>query len=91
MTCDITEITLDGSNSNGTDISYEWLNESNQPVGNQMIIQVDETGEYTLIVTENTNSCTATSLVTVTPDDNLPTPIAIPDGILTCANNSVLI
>ncbi len=91
LTCDVTSISLDGSNSSGIDLSYEWFNESNQPVGNQMLIQVSETGEYTLVVTENSNGCTASSLVTVTPDDNLPTPVAIPDGILTCGNTSVII
>ncbi len=91
LTCDVTQISLDGSNSNGVDLSYEWFDENNQSVGNQMIIQVAETGDYTLIVTENTNGCTATSQVTVTPDDNLPTPVAIPDGILTCGNTSVII
>ena len=91
LTCDITEITLDGSNSNGTDLSYEWLNESNQAVGNQSVVQVSETGQYTLVVTEIANGCTSTSQVTVTPDDNLPTPVALPDGILTCGNTSVQI
>ncbi len=89
LTCDITQVTLDGSNSSGVDISYEWFNGAGQPVGDQMLFQASQTGTYTLVVTENSNGCTAASQVTVTPDENLPTPVAISDGILTCGNIAV--
>lgn len=90
LNCNIAEITLDGSNSTGNNLTYEWMDENGIVIGDQPVIQVSQVGDYTLLVTNNTNGCTAVSSVTVTTDANLPTAITSNDGILTCINNSVL-
>lgn len=89
LTCDVTEIMLDGSNSSGTDLSYEWQNEAGVIIGNEATLEVSETGNFTLLVTNMTNGCTAESMTTVSPDANLPTAIAVTSGILNCINNEV--
>lgn len=91
LTCDITEITLDGSNSTGANLAYEWLNESGVVVSTNVSFPASETGDYTLIVTNTANGCSASSMATITPDANLPDAQALTDGILTCANGSVML
>ncbi len=89
LTCDVSEVTLDGSNSTGNNLSYEWQNESGVVISNMVSTQVAETGTFTLIVTNDQNGCTASSIATVIPDANLPMAIANPDGILTCVISQV--
>ena len=89
LTCDDSEATLDGSNSSGNNLSYEWLDENNQFVDDQAITQVTQPGTYILIVTNGNNSCTAMSSVSVIPDANIPNAvIEIPEE-LNCENNEV--
>ncbi len=89
LTCDITSITLDGSNSTGTSLSYEWQNELGVFLDDTSSIEVSETGMFTLIVSNTENGCTAIATTNVSPDANLPSPIANVDGLLTCANEMV--
>ena len=63
LTCDITEVTLTGSTSS-TGVTFEW----NGPDGYLSFSAEDvarEPGEYTLIVTNDDNGCTATKTTTV--------------------------
>lgn len=91
LTCDITEVTLDGSGSTGQNLSYQWLNEGGIPIDIATQIQVSQTGIYTLMVTNDANGCTSSANVEVIPDENLPTAIATETGILTCDVSQVLI
>jgi large repetitive protein len=89
LTCDITTVTLDGNNSTGSNLAFEWQNAAGDILDNTSSIQVAETGVYTLIVTNTESGCTSEATTTVTPDANLPTPVAAPDGILNCIIGTV--
>ena len=69
LPCSANSITLDGSgSSSGPDIEYLWTTDMNGNIesgGNLNMAVVTETGDYTLLVTDTTNGCTATSTVNV--------------------------
>ena len=90
ITCDISNVALDGSSSStGNDFSYEWFNSNNVLVGSDATIDVETSGDYTLIVTDERNGCTASSLVSVRPDENIPVVEVANDGILSCMQDEV--
>ena len=91
LTCDVSTITLDGSSSSGSNLAFEWLNDVGVVVSNQPIFDASETGDYTLVVTNTANGCSSQSMASITPDANLPTALATPDGILTCINSDVIL
>ena len=90
ITCDVADVQLDGSNSSsGNDFSYEWFNSNNVLLGNNQMLTVETPDEYILIVTDNTNGCSNTSTVIVTPDENIPVVEIDNDGILSCLQSQV--
>ena len=89
LTCDETEATLDASNSTGTNLSFQWLDQNNQIVDSLSVIQVDQTGTFTLIVTNGDNGCTDSASVEVIPDSNLPTAIVEFSEQLNCQNTAI--
>ncbi len=85
LTCVDPEVTLDGSgSSSGANIAYEWTNAGGVVVGNDVLVDVTQTGTYDLVVTNTDNGCTAASSVTVTPDADLPVADAGSGATLTC-------
>jgi large repetitive protein len=85
LTCDIETVILDGGNSStGSIFEYEWFNASGVSVGNEITVEVGEAGEFTLVVTNTDNGCTASSSALVIPDENLPTADAGVGSLLTC-------
>ncbi|MCB0643217.1 MAG: gliding motility-associated C-terminal domain-containing protein, partial [Phaeodactylibacter sp.] len=91
LTCTEPTATLDGSNSAGSALSYEWLDASNQLVSSDPLVQVTQPGAYTLLVTDGENGCMASSVVTVSSNATPPTAsIALPE-ILTCQNTPVFL
>jgi gliding motility-associated-like protein len=85
LTCDVTLVSLDGTaSSSGNNISYEWTNADGGVVGTTTVIQVDQTGTYTLLVTNTENGCTALGTTTVEPDTELPMADAGSGAILDC-------
>ncbi len=94
ITCTAPQITLDGTNSTITPGSnFNWSTQSGNIIGgtNGTTIQVDDAGEYTLIIQDPASGCADTLAVTVTLDQMVPTTDAQPDGILNCLNNSVIL
>ncbi|MFK7776398.1 MAG: gliding motility-associated C-terminal domain-containing protein [Saprospiraceae bacterium] len=89
LTCDINELTLDGSNSTGNNLTYQWLNATQILIGEQSTVEVSQAGIYDLIVTNSASGCSTQSNVEVIPDDNLPIAIISSNGTLTCENNQV--
>ena len=90
LTCDILEVTLNGSNSStGANFSYEWQNSNGDSLGNDILLNVSDPDTYTLIVTDNSNGCSQTSTVTI--DQNITPPIADAGtgGILSCTDPSI--
>jgi gliding motility-associated-like protein len=85
ITCTTGTVQLDGSNSSsGPDISYEWLDEDGQQVGTTALVSLSEVGDFTLIVTDLSNSCSTTDTATVIPDSDTPVAEANSSDILSC-------
>jgi gliding motility-associated-like protein len=73
--CNNNTVTLDGSNSSsGADITYQWIAPNGTNLGTQIQQNANIVGLYTLVVTNTTLICSATSTVIVT--SNLDTPFA---------------
>ncbi len=89
LTCEQTNILLDGSNSSGENLSFEWFDENNTLIAQLSTVEIGASGTYTLIVTDGVNGCTAESSVEIAQDNNLPQAVALADDILTCANLEV--
>lgn len=90
LDCQTLDVTLDGSLSDtGSVIVYQWngngINAGNQ---NQQNPTVNLPGDYTLLVTNTENGCTAQDMVTVDQDIAAPTASAGTDFTLTCLQNS---
>jgi gliding motility-associated-like protein len=81
-------VTLDGSASSGTGITYLWTGPSVLTGSTAAVATANSPGTYTLTVT-GTNFCTATSQVQVLPDNNYPTADAGTPQEVTCATTTV--
>ena len=87
LNCNITEVTLDGSNSEaGSSIIYEWSTTDGNIVSGENTINpiIDTSGTYLLLVTNTANNCTTTSQVMVSENVEPPIANAGIDGLLTC-------
>lgn len=89
INCAVSEAIIGGASSSGSDFSAFWSGPGISPI-NQQIFQpvVSEAGQYVLVVTNQTNGCTATDAVQVAVDLQRPTLDAGADTVLTCANAS---
>ncbi|HRI58271.1 MAG TPA: choice-of-anchor L domain-containing protein, partial [Saprospiraceae bacterium] len=89
LNCTTPAVQLNGAGSStGPNFSYDWTSSTGGGIGaggTTLTPTVTAAGTYTLVVTNNTNGCTSTASATVTTNANLPTAIATPSGILTCA------
>ena len=87
LTCTISSVTLSGS-SPTSGVAYSWTG----PGGFTSTSQnpsVNDTGTYSLLVTNPVNACTSLATVTVTRDTIAPEAIATVSGALTCTNSQV--
>jgi len=90
LTCDILEVTLNGSNSStGANFSYEWQNSNGDSLGNNVLLNISDPDTYTLIVTNNSNGCSQTSTVIIDQNITPPTADAGTGGILSCTATSI--
>lgn len=74
LTCTMNTVALDGSgSSSGPNFNYQWSTLDGTISGNTntAVSAAASVGTYTLLVTNSTNGCTATSSVTVTADVNI--------------------
>ena len=89
LNCYSPTVTLGSTNSSvGANFTYNWIDENNQTAGNEINLQVAETGVYTLIVTDTTNFCVEMDEVTVAQNFTTPVVDAGEDKVLNCENNS---
>lgn len=87
LNCTVTSVSLNGTSSSaGPQFSYLWTTANGNIMSGAttMTPVVNQSGVYTLTVTNNNNGCTSTDEVTVTEDFNPPTADAGPDMELTC-------
>ncbi|MCF8237401.1 MAG: choice-of-anchor L domain-containing protein [Saprospiraceae bacterium] len=92
ITCTTPQITLDGMGSTITPGSnFTWTTASGNIVGgtNGTSIQVDDAGDYTLVIKDPTSGCADTTTVNVALDKMVPTAAALPNGILNCLTSTV--
>lgn len=94
LTCLVMQITLDGTgSSSGNDFSYNWTTNDGGTILNPSTLNptVADPGTYLLIVTDDVNNCSDTSMVVVS-ESELPPPIdAGPDFTLTCALSATVL
>ncbi|MEO6037747.1 MAG: hypothetical protein ABIQ93_04980, partial [Saprospiraceae bacterium] len=87
LTCTTTQIDLSAvGSSTGSNFSYQWGTVAGQILSGQGTLQiaVGLPGQYTLIVTNTTNSCTATFAVTAPADIAVPAAVAGTNQTLNC-------
>jgi gliding motility-associated-like protein len=87
LSCTKTNATLTGS-STTTAVVYLWSGPGIVSGANTVSATVNQTGTYTLQVTDPSNGCTASDFVNVNPNVNAPNVNAGPDQTLTCAITS---
>lgn len=88
LTCGITTVNLSGSSST-PNTSYSWAGAGVVSGGNTLTPSVNIAGSYTLTVADNSNGCTATDIVDVIPDANLPNVNPGNPQTINCTNASV--
>ena len=89
ITCIDGNVTLEGGNSSGEgNLTYTWMN-GNTTIGSGENIQVNQSGNYTLVITDDANGCTAETSVQVDENLELPIPIAQVSGMITCTVTEV--
>jgi len=90
---DFKDLSGEGS-SIGNNISYEWIVATQGNFSgdaNAIETQVDQPGEYTLIVTNTENGCTAEASLSITPDEDLPVVALEEPEVITCGRAMVMI
>ncbi len=92
LTCQTSQVTLDAEgSSNGTNFTYQWLDENGDLISNAPSIEVDNSGGYSLIVSDTDNGCTATADLIINEDLASPSFEINPAEALSCDNTSVLL
>ncbi|MCC7245538.1 MAG: gliding motility-associated C-terminal domain-containing protein [Saprospiraceae bacterium] len=90
ITCDHPVINIFGNGSStGAQIGYAWSGPMITSGITTISPTVNAEGDYHLVVTNNTNGCTATTFTTVRADTITPTGILAPPDVLTCLKEEV--
>ena len=87
LTCTVQSLSLNGAGtSSGLNFSYQWSTINGNVVSGTTTLSptVNQTGTYTLLVTNITNGCTSTDQVVVDQDDSVPQAVIAQPGKLTC-------
>lgn len=92
LTCAVQDITLSSAgSSSGPTFEYQWGTVTGQIVsgGNSPTASVNKPGQYTLLVTNTANNCSATFNVDVNADIAAPTANAGPQATLDCTKPAI--
>jgi gliding motility-associated-like protein len=91
ITCNNPSVTISGAGSStGPNFTYQWTGPGIVSGGNTLNPVVNQPGNYTLLVTNTDNGCTATTVVNV-PNQTQPPAATATAPTLTCTNTSVTI
>ncbi|MBR9922938.1 MAG: hypothetical protein GYB31_19095 [Bacteroidetes bacterium] len=87
LTCVVQNVLLDGSSSaTGPNIVYTWEDANGMIIGTDPTVNVDQTGTYLLLVSNQENGCQDSALVEVTENTIIPDIEAGQDMELNCYN-----
>ncbi|MFZ4544693.1 MAG: choice-of-anchor L domain-containing protein [Saprospiraceae bacterium] len=91
LTCAVSNVALSGSGSTGPNFSYLWTTTNGAVLSGatSLIASVNQAGTYTLVVTNKTNGCTASSQMLVKKDPLVPNANAGQNAMLNCSNSTV--
>ena len=90
LNCIVDQLNLNGDQSQGnSDLSFIWQDQLNNTVATSSDFMVFNSGEYTMIVTQESNGCTADVMVEITEDFETPTLDLISAGTITCKDSLV--
>lgn len=93
INCTSPTVQLNGAGSStGPTYSYQWTAASGSGIGagdNTLTPTIIAPGTYTLVVTNAANGCTSSASTDVSINANVPTALAAPQGILTCATQTI--
>lgn len=84
ITCSSSSVNITASSSPSTGVSINWLGGVCGPT-NSFTTQACAPGNYTIEVTDNSNGCVGTSVVSVAADSNVPN-VTATSGTITCSN-----
>ena len=92
LTCTNNELTLDATGSQAG-VSFAWTTVNGNIVAGENTAQptIDQTGTYTLTITDPNNGCTATDDVEVEADQSLPVADAGAVAQLDCTNTTAVL
>ena len=90
ITCitDMIELNV-GNSDSGTDFVYEWFDADGNPIGNGSTLDVNQAGDYTMVVYNQTNGCESDATVTVEENTVAPTAVSVAPETLTCVTTTV--
>ncbi|MEI6409284.1 MAG: gliding motility-associated C-terminal domain-containing protein, partial [Bacteroidota bacterium] len=94
LTCAITQLTLTGSGSSGSNFSYAWTVVSGGNIvsgGNTPAAIISAPGVYQLRITDNSNGCSATATRTVPQNIVPPNVNAVALGAITCDHPEIFL
>lgn len=87
LNCNVNQITLNAAGSStGATFMYQWSGPGIVSADTIQNIQVDQPGNYTLLITNSSNGCTSDQTVVVPQDIVAPPADAGPDHVLNCNN-----
>ena len=90
--CVTTSTTIGGNSSSGPYYSYQWTGPGiNAANGTAFQPLVDVPGNYSLVVTNTVNGCTAVDNMVVNTDAVYPTVTAGADGLITCVQPAAIL
>lgn len=92
LTCDVLQITLDGSASSaGSEMSYQWSSVDGSLLGNSTMPNTltNTAGTYQLLILNTQNGCRDSATVSVPQDTVAPAVNLLPPDILNCITSSV--
>ena len=84
----ISQITAGNSFGTGN-LSFSWFDENQNLISEEDFIDVDNAGEYTLVLTDTDSDCTVEESISITDDLSEPLADAGPAQIITCDISSV--
>ncbi|CAL2080744.1 conserved protein of unknown function precursor containing a T9SS type B C-terminal secretion signal [Tenacibaculum sp. 190524A02b] len=90
LDCDTSTLTLDGTGSTTTDVSYVWTGGTIDSGATTLSPVISAPGTYTLTVTNTITGCISSDTVVITQDLNTPTAEAgVAPGVLDCDTSTL--